>query len=51
MLAQGSGAIINIASTAGVYGPTMMSHYGAAKSAVIMLTRELGVAWGRQGIR
>src|SRR5437764_10358705 len=45
------GVIVNIASVAGVYGSTMMSHYGAAKSAVIMLTRELGVAWGRKGIR
>jgi len=45
------GVIVNIASIAGVYGSTMMSHYGAAKSAVIMLTRELGVAWGRKGIR
>src|SRR5438128_9915185 len=45
------GVIVNIASVAGVYGSTMMSHYGAAKSAVIMLTRELGVAWGRKGVR
>jgi len=45
------GVIINIASIAGVYGSTMMSHYGAAKAAVITLTRELGVAWGRKGIR
>src|SRR6266852_500238 len=51
MLERGQGAIINIASIAGVYGSTMMSHYGAAKSAVITLTRELGTAWGRQGIR
>src|SRR5688572_12619556 len=51
MMDQGSGVIINISSIAGVYGSTMMSHYGAAKAAVITLTRELGVAWGRKGIR
>ena len=51
MFKQGSGAIINLASIAGVYGSTMMSHYGAAKSAVMTLTRELAVAWGRRGIR
>ena len=45
----GGGAIINISSIAGVYGSTMMSHYGASKAAVINFTRELGMAWGRQG--
>ena len=51
MMAQGGGVIINISSIAGVYGSTMMSHYGASKAAVITLTRELGTAWGRKGIR
>lgn len=51
MTQPGGGVIVNIASVAGVYGSTMMSHYGAAKSAVIMLTRELGTAWGRKGVR
>jgi 3-oxoacyl-[acyl-carrier protein] reductase len=51
MMQQGRGVIINIASVAGVYGSTMMPHYGAAKSGVIMLTRELGTAWGRKGVR
>src|SRR5213592_3644078 len=36
MMAQGGGVIVNIASIAGVYGSTMMSHYGAAKAAVII---------------
>jgi 3-oxoacyl-[acyl-carrier protein] reductase len=51
MMERGQGVIINIASIAGVYGSTMMSHYGAAKSAVITLTRELAMAWGRKGVR
>jgi 3-oxoacyl-[acyl-carrier protein] reductase len=51
MLERGQGAIINLASIAGVYGSTMMSHYGASKSAVITLTRELAMAWGRKGVR
>ena len=52
MLGQKTGGvIINIASVAGVYGSTMMPHYGAAKAGVIMLTRELGSAWGRKGVR
>jgi NAD(P)-dependent dehydrogenase (short-subunit alcohol dehydrogenase family) len=45
------GVIVNISSIAGVYGSTMMSHYGASKAAVITLTRELGTAWGRKKVR
>jgi 3-oxoacyl-[acyl-carrier protein] reductase len=52
MMAQKTGGVIvNLSSVAGVYGSTMMSHYGAAKAAVITLTRELGTAWARSGVR
>jgi len=51
MIPQGGGVIINIASIAGVYGATMMSHYGASKAAVMNLTKAHAVAWAKHGIR
>ena len=51
MMTQGGGVIINVSSIAGVYGASMMPHYGAAKAAVINFTRTLGMAWGRKNIR
>jgi 3-oxoacyl-[acyl-carrier protein] reductase len=51
MIPQGGGVIINIASLAGVLGATMMSHYGAAKAAVINLTKAHAVAWAKHNIR
>jgi len=51
MMRQGGGVIINVASIAGIYGSTMMPHYGAAKAGVINLTRTLGSAWAPHGIR
>ena len=51
MIPRGRGVIINIASTAGVRGAVMMSHYGASKAAVMNLTTSLATAWGRKGIR
>ena len=51
MMAQGRGVIINVSSIAGTNGSTMMSHYGAAKAAVVNFTRSLGMAWGRKGVR
>jgi NAD(P)-dependent dehydrogenase (short-subunit alcohol dehydrogenase family) len=45
------GAIINIASIAGLFGAKGLAVYGAAKSGVVSLTRTLALEWVRYGIR
>ncbi|MFC7073405.1 SDR family NAD(P)-dependent oxidoreductase [Halovenus rubra] len=50
-LADGSGTVINLASVAGQQGAPYMSHYGAAKAAVINLTSTLAYEWAGQGVR
>jgi NAD(P)-dependent dehydrogenase (short-subunit alcohol dehydrogenase family) len=51
LLGQKSGSVINVASVAGLFGAPMMSHYGAAKAAVISLTRSVAVEWAWAGVR
>lgn len=53
MAARGGGAIVNIASTLGMVAsaPVPQAAYGAAKGAVISLTRHLACEWARQGVR
>jgi gluconate 5-dehydrogenase len=54
MAARGRGKIINVASVAGLVGtpPEIMdaAGYAASKGALISLTRDLAVKWGRHGI-
>jgi NAD(P)-dependent dehydrogenase (short-subunit alcohol dehydrogenase family) len=45
------GTVINVASVAGMSGAPGLSPYGAAKAAVISLTRTLAVEWAPFGIR
>ena len=51
MIAQGRGAIVNMASVAGTMGAPTMAAYSASKHAVIGLTRTVAGEVGRQGIR
>ena len=51
MLAAGSGAVVNVASVAGMQGIADRSAYNASKHGIIGLTRTLAVEWGGKGVR
>jgi NAD(P)-dependent dehydrogenase (short-subunit alcohol dehydrogenase family) len=51
MLAQRSGAIVNLCSIAGRAGIPTRNAYGAAKAAIESLTRSLACEWAREGVR
>jgi NAD(P)-dependent dehydrogenase (short-subunit alcohol dehydrogenase family) len=51
MLARRSGAIVNIASVAGLRGVADRSAYNASKHGLLGLTRTLAAEWGGRGVR
>ena len=51
MLGLGRGAIVNVASVAGLQGVAERSAYNASKHGIVGLTRTLAVAWGARGVR
>lgn len=51
MLEQGSGCIINTASTAGQAGDLIRSAYGSSKAGVEMFTKYVATMYGHRGIR
>jgi 2-deoxy-D-gluconate 3-dehydrogenase len=51
LLERRSGSVVNVASVAGLTAVPFMSHYGAAKAAVLSLTRSLAVEWAHAGVR
>ncbi|MBP2078830.1 SDR family oxidoreductase [Oceanobacillus polygoni] len=50
-LEQGSGVIVNIASTGGLNGAHAGATYGASKHAVVGLTKNTGYMYAQKGIR
>ena len=51
MLDAGAGAIVNVASVAGLQGVADRTAYNASKHGLIGLTRTLAVEWGARGVR
>ncbi len=51
MIEQGSGAIVNISSDAGIHGVKGGAHYASSKAALQMFTTVTAAEWGRYGIR
>ena len=51
MIEQRSGSIVNIASIEGIEGTEGGSSYNASKGAVVLLTKNLAIDYGRVGVR
>jgi NAD(P)-dependent dehydrogenase (short-subunit alcohol dehydrogenase family) len=51
MLAAGAGAIVNVASIAGLRGVADRAAYNASKHGLVGLTRTLAAEWGGRGVR
>lgn len=50
MLARGSGCIVNIASVSGLHGLRRRVAYSASKGALVALSRQVALDFGRQGV-
>ncbi len=48
---DGGASIVNIGSMSSFFGVEIVPGYGAAKAAIVQMTKTLAVAWARDGIR
>ena len=48
---DGGGSILNVASMSAFVAVPYVPGYGAAKAAIVQMTKNLGVAWARDGVR
>lgn len=51
MIARGHGAVVNLASIAGLTGLPRRNAYGAAKAGIVAMTRAMACEWAGQGVR
>lgn len=51
LLAQGSGKIVNIASTSGILGKARLVAYSASKGALLQFTKALAAEWAGCGVQ
>ena len=51
MRRNGSGSIVNVASISGLFPQTGSGAYSASKAGVLLLSRQMAVEWGPQGVR
>jgi 2-deoxy-D-gluconate 3-dehydrogenase len=51
LLAQGSGKVINVASTSGVLGKPSLVAYSSSKGAVLQFTKALAAEWAGRGVQ
>ena len=51
LLESGKASVINLSSFAGTTGVPLMSHYAAAKAAIISLSQSLAIEWAWTGAR